>query len=51
MIEAPDGAIVTNIPEGAEEEEIDGENYVVYNDIYFQPLSQDGNDMYQIVSM
>ena len=51
VIKAPDGAIVTNIPDGAEEEEIDGSSYVVYNDIYCQPLSQDGNDMYQVVAM
>jgi len=51
VIVAPDGAIVTNIPEGGEEEEIGGQTYVVYNGVYFQPLSQDGKDVYQVVEM
>lgn len=51
VIPAPDGAVVSNIPEGAEEIEIDGSKYVVYNETYFQPLSQDGNDVYQVVEM
>ncbi len=51
VIDAPDGAVVTNIPEGAQEEEIGGENFVVYNYTYFKPFSQDGKDMYQVVTM
>ena len=51
VIPAPDGAVVTNIPEGGEEVEIEGNKYVFYNNTYFQPLSQNGKDMYQVVSM
>ena len=51
VIEAPDGAVVTNIPEGGTEEEIEGNTYVVFNDTYFQPLTQDGKDVYQVVKM
>ena len=51
VINAPDGAIITNIPEGAEEVEIGDQNYVVYNEIYYQPMTQDGKDVYQVVAM
>ena len=51
MIEAPDGAIIKNIHEGAVEEEIDGQTYVVYNEVYFQPMTQNGDDVYQVVAM
>lgn len=51
VIDAPDGAVITNIPEGATEEEIDGENYVVYNYTYYKPFSQNGKGMYQVVQM
>jgi len=51
VIVAPDGAIIKNIPEGAEEEEIGEQTYVVYNGVYFQPITQNGEDVYQVVSM
>jgi hypothetical protein len=51
VIEAPDGAVVTNIPEGGEELEVEGEKYVVYNTTYYQPFSQNGKDLYQVVAM
>jgi hypothetical protein len=51
VIEAPDGAIITNIPDGGEEVEIDGNKYVKYNNTYFQPLTQDGKNMYQVVAV
>ncbi len=51
VIDAPDGAVVTNIPEGAQEEEIGGENFVVYNYTYFRPFSENGKDLYQVVTM
>ncbi len=51
VVNAPDGAIILNIPEGAKEEEIDGNKYVTYNNVYFQPMTQDGKDVYQVVSM
>jgi len=51
VIEAPDGAVVTNIPEGGEEVDIEGSKYVVYNTTYYLPFSQDGKDLYQVVAM
>lgn len=51
VIDAPYGAAVTYMPEGATEEEIDGVYYVVYNYTYYQPFSQNGKDMYQVVEM
>ena len=42
---------MTNIPEGAQEIELGEEKYVVYNDTYFRPLSQDGENVYQVVQM
>jgi hypothetical protein len=51
VIEAPDGAIIKNLPEGGEEEEIGGQTYVVYNGVYFQPFTQNGEDVYQVVQM
>jgi hypothetical protein len=44
-------SVVANIPEGAEEQEIDGQKYVVFNDTYFQPITQNGKDVYQVVAM
>ncbi len=51
MIDAPDGAVVTYIPEGATEEEIDGNYYVSYNYTYYQPFFQNGKEMYQVVNI
>ena len=46
-----DGAIVTNIPDGAEEVEIEDQKFVFYNETYLQLITQDGNDVYQVVEM
>lgn len=51
VVEAPSGAIIANLPEGAEEFEVDGVNYVGYNNTYYQPILQDGNNYYQVVIM
>jgi hypothetical protein len=51
VIDAPGGAVITNIPEGATEEDIEGTKYVVYNYTYFLPITQNGKDLYQVVTM
>jgi hypothetical protein len=51
VIPSPDGAMVTHIPEGAEEVTIDGDKYVFYNSTYFLPFVQNGQNMYQVVEM
>ena len=51
VIVAPDGAVVANVPEGAEEVDIEDQKYVFYNETYFQSITQDGKDVYQIVAM
>lgn len=49
VIQAPYGAIVSKIPEGAMEQNLNGQNVLVYNNTYFLPISQDGQDAYQVV--
>jgi hypothetical protein len=51
VVEAPDGAVITNIPDGGKEVEIDGNKYVEFNKTYYQPLTQDGKNMYQVVTV
>ncbi len=51
VIDAPDGAVIKNLPDGAEEQEISEQIYVVYHNTYYQPLLQDGENLYQVVSM
>jgi hypothetical protein len=48
-VAAPAGAVITNLPDGATEKEVDGQKYMVYNDTYYQPISQDGSDAYEVV--
>ncbi len=51
VVPAPPGAIVTEIPEGAAEQSINGQNYLLYNNTYYQPISQDGQDAYEVVQV
>jgi hypothetical protein len=51
VVEAPDGALVSNIPEGGEEVEIEGDKYVFLNNTYFLPVTVNGKDQYQVVEM
>jgi len=51
VVPAPVGAIVTEIPEGAAEQTIDGEDYLLYNNTYYQPISQNGRDAYEVVQV
>jgi len=49
VIQAPYGAVVSQIPEGAVERNLNGQSVLVYNNTYFLPISQDGQDAYQVI--
>jgi len=51
VVEAPIGAVVSNLPEGAEEVEINGVKLLKYNSAFFQPVSQNGDDAYEVVKV
>ncbi len=51
VVAAPIGAVVTQIPDGAVQQDIDGQTYLVYNNTYYQPISQDGQDAYEVVQV
>jgi len=49
VVQAPVGAVVSQLPAGATEQDINGETFIVYNGAYYQPISQDGQDAYEVV--
>ena len=51
VVQAPFGAVVTQIPDGAVEQNINGQSYLVYNNVYYQPISQNGQDAYEVVQV
>ncbi len=51
VVAAPVDAVVTQIPDGAVQQDIDGQTYLVYNNTYYQPISQDGQDAYEVVQV
>lgn len=51
VVPAPPGAVVTQIPDGALEQDIDGQTYLVFNNTYYQPVSENGEDAYEVVQM
>jgi hypothetical protein len=50
VVPAPPGAVIVQLPVGAIEQSINGDTYLVYNNTYFQPISQDGQDAYEVVT-
>ena len=50
VVPAPPGAVIVQLPVGAIEQQINGDTYLVYNNTYFQPISQDGQDAYEVVT-
>jgi hypothetical protein len=50
VVQGPIGAVVTQIPDGATEQQINGQDLLVYNNTYYQPISQNGQDAYQVVT-
>jgi hypothetical protein len=49
VVPAPPGAIVSQLPDGATSQNVNGETLFVYNNTYYAPISQDGQDAYQVV--
>ncbi len=49
VVAAPVGAVVTQIPDGAVEQQINGQDYLVYNNTYYQPITENGQDAYEVV--
>jgi hypothetical protein len=49
VAKAPNGAVVKSIPDGAKSKKIDGVQYKVFNETYFKPLPNVGEDIYQVV--
>jgi hypothetical protein len=50
-VEAPAGAIVYNLPDGATTVTADNITYLQYNGAYFQPIQVDGQDAYEVVDV
>ena len=45
------GTVVENLPEGGEEVKIDDVTYVKLGETYYQPIQQDGKNMYEVVEI
>jgi|ERR1700722_13794370 len=50
VVAAPPGAVITQLPVGAVEQQINGQDLLVYNNVYYSPISQDGQDAYEVVT-
>ncbi|HXB10213.1 MAG TPA: DUF6515 family protein [Puia sp.] len=50
VVVAPAGAVITQLPVGAVEQQVNGETLLVYNNTYYAPISQDGQDAYEVVN-
>ena len=48
---APPGAVVTNLPEGCEQVQMDNVTYLKYNNTYFQPVSVNNQPAYEVVNI
>jgi hypothetical protein len=49
VVAAPPGAVVSQLPVGAADQQINGEDILFYNNTYYEPISQDGQDAYEVV--
>jgi len=49
VVAAPPGAVIMQLPVGAVDQQINGEDILVYNNTYYEPISQDGQDAYEVV--
>jgi uncharacterized protein DUF6515 len=50
VVEAPPGAVITQLPVGAVQQDVNGQELLVYNNVYYAPISQDGQDAYEVVT-
>jgi len=51
VVQAPPGAVVSQLPDGAVEQDVNGQTLLFYNNAYYQPISQDGQDAYEVVTV
>jgi len=51
VVAAPAGAVISQLPDGATEQNINGDMLLLYNNTYYEPISEDGQDAYQVVPM
>ena len=52
VVAAPVGAVISNLPEGAQQQtDANGQNYLVYNGTAYAPISQDGQDAYEVIQL
>jgi len=51
VVEPTSGSLVTNLPEGAEEVKVGDVTYVQYGETFYQPVSVDGKEMYEVVQI
>jgi uncharacterized protein DUF6515 len=49
VVAAPPGAVIYQLPDGATDQQIDGQDFLVYNNTWYEPISQDGQDAYEVV--
>ncbi|HTR29050.1 MAG TPA: DUF6515 family protein [Puia sp.] len=49
VVTAPPGAVIYQLPDGATDQQIDGQDFLVYNNTWYEPVSQDGQDAYEVV--
>ena len=49
VVSAPEGAIIYQLPEGAVEQIINGQSYLLFNNTYYLPISQAGQDAWEVV--
>lgn len=49
VVVAPPGAVISQLPTGAVDQQIGDEDILVYNNTYYEPISQDGQDAYEVV--
>ena len=51
VVQAPVGAVVSQLPVGAVEQEINGQMVLYYNNTYYQPISENGVDAYEVIQI
>jgi hypothetical protein len=49
VVAAPPGAVISQLPDGATDQQIDGQDFLVFNGTWYEPISQDGQDAYEVV--
>ncbi len=49
VVEPPTGVVVSYLPEGCTQTQVNNNPYYNCNDIYYQPFYQNGSTVYQVV--